>query len=368
MWKYLALLLVGTFVLKNEVQAQDADAPIIIKGTLEHAEGKKISLLNVDDNKKLGNEKIKDGTFRFEEEGKDHPTLFALQNSEKDLPLLLILKAGDSVSLEGTFEDFPIAKIQGSKQSEDMMAYQKASYPYLQEAKGLNQRASTLMSNNDMEGITKLQEEARLLSEKMMTEASNFIKKHPNSIASAFVLLNQMQTTAPADLNELYSLLSDEVKDSYYGKSAHYAIQKSLVTAIGSEAPDFTLKDEDGKEVALSSFKGQYVLVDFWAAWCGPCRRENPNLVQTYQDFKDKNFTVLGVSLDQSRDRWLEAIEQDKLMWTQVSDLKGWASEAAALYSITSIPANFLLSPSGKIIAKNLRGEALRMKLQEVLQ
>lgn len=140
-------------------------------------------------------------------------------------------------------------------------------------------------------------------------------------------------------------------------------------TAIGAQAMDFTQLDQNGKPVKLSDFRGKYVLIDFWASWCGPCRDENPNLVEAYNRFKDKNFTVLGVSLDRpdGKEAWLKAIKDDKLAWTQVSDLKFWNNEVAKQYGIQSIPANFLIDPDGKIIAKGLRGDDLQLKLAELL-
>ena len=156
------------------------------------------------------------------------------------------------------------------------------------------------------------------------------------------------------------------IRNSASVNRIRYTINQARTSLIGAEAPDFTMNGVDDKPLSLKQMRGKVLLVDFWASWCGPCRKENPNVVAAYQKFKDKGFDVLGVSLDSNKDRWLDAIKADNLVWTHVCDMKGWQNDAAKLYSVTSIPQNVLLDKEGKILARNLRGDQLDQKLMEV--
>jgi peroxiredoxin len=198
--------------------------------------------------------------------------------------------------------------------------------------------------------------------------ASDFVENNPDSWYALYGVSGFLANHNNLDERQaVLDKFSQRIKDSKLGKEKQTQIDALRATAIGSVAPDFTQNDTEGNPVKLSDFGGQWVLLEFWASWCGPCRVDNPHIVEAYNRFKNKGFTVLGVSLDNTkyREAWLKAIEDDKLTWTNVSDLKGWANEVAKMYAITGVPTNFLIDPQGVIVAKNLRGKALAIELEK---
>lgn len=209
-----------------------------------------------------------------------------------------------------------------------------------------------------------LQQQAKDINKKSITD-------NPNNYISLQTLVDAMNTEAypdAANLQVQFSGLSKNLRESKTGLAYQKRLDAMRSVDVGAIAPDFTQPDTSGVPVKLSSLKGKYVFLDFWASWCGPCRNENPNVLKAYNKFKGENFTVLSVSLDQTGKKadWLKAIHDDGLTWNQVSDLKFWSNDAAQLYSIRAIPQNFLIDPTGKIIARNIFGNDLQKKLTEI--
>lgn len=259
------------------------------------------------------------------------------------------------------------AIITGSKLNDDNVRLAAAIKPILDKAQLLNnqyQKATEAERPKLAENFTALQTEQKAI-------LKTFIQQNKASLVSLDAL-RAFGGPSPsyAEVMPLFNGLAATVQNTSNGQDYKTSIEKLKATSIGSIAPDFTQNDPTGKPVTLSSFKGKYVLLDFWASWCGPCRQENPNVVKAYNQYKNRNFTILSVSLDRpnGKDAWLQAIKDDGLTWNHVSDLQFWNNQVAKLYSIQSIPGNYLIDPAGKIVAKDLRGEELEQKLAQLLK
>ncbi len=257
------------------------------------------------------------------------------------------------------------ASISGTQAQADFVLYNSKTAADLAQFKDISQRFAKVYyaKVKDTVLIKKMQAEAKPLYAKIEAATDSFIFSHPDSYVSLDLIRdNKMAVIDPVAFEPYYSKLSPRVLASFTGKQVTARYDKAKQIAIGKTV-DFTQTDDKGNTFQLSSLKGKYVLVDFWASWCVPCRAENPHLLKAYQQFKDKNFEIVGISLDETKAAWLNAVKHDGMPWIQVSDLKGFKSDVAVKYGISAIPQNFLIDPNGVIIAKNLRGEDVDQKL-----
>ena len=299
---------------------------------------------------------------------------YRIKTNDKNFAML-VLDSADKVTITGSVKDLGNTfKVEGSPETTIFIEYNNLSKSRDIKLDSLNKEFQLLMETNKMD--SKRMDSLSAIFEgpyNSIINQSNIlmvdkISKNTNMYSSIMAI----QALDPDKYSDLYKSLDAGLSKKFPNDKNvimfHEVVERMLSTNIGQFAPEISLPSPDGKEIALSSLKGKLVLIDFWASWCGPCRKEMPNVVKIYSKFKNKGFEIYGVSLDQDKEKWMEAITKDGINWPQVSDLKYWDNVAARIYNVQGIPYTVLIDKDGKIIAKNLRGQELEKKIAEVLK
>jgi peroxiredoxin len=365
--KKTLLFLIVISIFSFTARAQDS--AFTIKGKLEKIKAGTIYLSIYQDAKTLKDSTtIKDGNFQFS--GYVPAPFFAtLTMPEKQNDYFTFYIEPAEMVISGRADSLKLLSIKGSPVNDDdkMLKKRLQTISKWENANSKIYEAAYKEKNKRvMDSLDEIDNKILLEKRKVVAD---FVKDHPASMRAAMAIMENFRYYAEAsDVEPLYNYLDEKIKNSPKGKEIKQMIDVYANVAIGKPAPDIIQFTPDSNQLSLSSLKGKYVLVDFWASWCGPCRRENPNIVAAYNQFKDKGFTIFGVSYDSKKDRWLKAIKDDHLNWYQVSDLQGWKNATSDQYGIKAIPSNLLLDKEGVIIGKNLFGEKLTEKLEELMK
>ncbi len=268
------------------------------------------------------------------------------------------------MSLSGNADSINDISLSGSAAQDQDVLYKESTKSINKEIKQAIADYETAKNNNDLHTQIALNKKIEGLEEQKWQATKKFIRENPKSYVGTSLLGGWAFKKDYNSLFQLYSILDTSIQHSYAGNRLSKSLEKLKKIGIGSTAEDFVKNDLNGKPVKLSGYRGKWVLLDFWASWCGPCRAENPNVLKNYNAYKEKGFTVLGVSLDDSAPKWKKAVEEDKMPWAQVCSFEGWKDPVSREYDVAGIPANFLISPQGIVLARDLRDEELGRKLQ----
>ncbi len=287
-------------------------------------------------------------------------------NMPNEKRVFIVIDSNTKIKMEADYKVLENYKIKGSKDCDllqDLFAINKI---FEEKLKSLDEKFSAYDPKNVPDSIAKaIRKEYEIILKEQETSIDQFVTKN-DGFTNYFAALFMMQSPPIPLLQKIDEKGMKKYANSKYAIILNDFLSKKRTIEINSIAPEITLNDINDKPLSLSSLRGQYVLIDFWASWCGPCRRENPANVELYNKYHSKGFEVFGVSLDDNKDKWMNAINADKLIWKHVSDLAKWESTAAKAYNVTSIPQTFLLDKEGKVIAAGLRGEELKEKLEEL--
>lgn len=339
----------------------------VVTGTVKNLGNGEIYFIKSGDDKIIDTVKVINDKFTHELKVTE-PTVYMVNFGPEQLPAFVIIESVPT-TIDYEMNVLNSLRVKGGKEQEVYNNFINECRADFNSMDSISKVAESNMDNKAL--IIDLQRAFFKLDSAVKVKQMDFVKKNPKSVASAFLAVNYLSQNPEKtfdEVNTVYNTLDKSIQQSYYGKKIAEMASQMRTTSEGELAPDFTLNDVNDKPVSLSSFRGKITLVDFWASWCGPCRKENPNVVAAYNKFHSKGFEILGVSLDDNKTNWQQAIKKDNLSWTHVSDLEGWESKAAQLYGVQSIPTNFLLDKEGKIVARDLRGEALEQKLNELFQ